>query len=133
MKQDKITRPARNSKSFVSCECGTSPHTGASRDAFSRREYLQETTLSSSQGASWKRSTSSELQTVFFPVGLRCAPSRPSRENRDREHQPPNKRNRAPRRRESIDTLTPAPDDDCVIAAYMASSTRCLDFEQANI
>jgi len=32
------------------------------------------------------------------------------------KHQLPKERNRAPRRRESIDTLTPALDDDCIIA-----------------
>jgi len=45
----------------------------------------------------------------------------PSRENRDPEHQPPPKERKSgvPRRRGSIDTLTPALDDHCSIAAYL--------------
>jgi hypothetical protein len=38
------------------------------------------------------RATSSELNCLFAPLGPRCAPSGPSRENRDREHQPPSER-----------------------------------------
>ena len=68
----------------------------------------------------------SEHQTAFFPVWPRCAPSGPfptippfSSHRLTACHQSPKKRNRAPRRRESIDTLTPALDDDCNIAAYL--------------